>query len=214
VPALIQRAMAGVGLVVLLPVMAVIAIAVRRSSPGPAIHRATRVRPGGTFTLLKFRTMREGAPLAGPGVTASGDRRVTGLGRRLRRSKLDELPQLWNVVKGDMLLVGPRPEDPRYVNLADPLHERVFGGLPGITGPTALAYRDEEETLSKTAFDVARADGREVVTPADIDRAYREVVLPAKLAMDAAYLASRSIAEDVRILGRTFGQVLGRTARS
>ena len=212
-PVLIQRAIAGVGLVLLLPVMAVIAIAVRRSSPGPAIHRATRVRPGGTFTLLKFRTMHEGAPLAGSGVTASGDPRVTGVGRRLRRSKLDELPQLWNVVRGDMLLVGPRPEDPRYVNLADPLHERVFDALPGITGPAALAYRDEEATMARTALAVAQADGRGVATPADIDRAYREVVLPAKLAMDVAYLDTRSLLGDVRILGRTIGQVLGRTAR-
>ncbi len=212
-PVLIQRALAFVGLVILSPLILALAVAVRLSSRGPAFHRATRVRPGGTFTLFKLRTMRVNDAGGGSGITAAGDPRVTRLGRALRRTKLDELPQLWNVVRGDMALVGPRPEDPRYVDLTDPLHATVFGARPGITGPTALAYRDEEAILAAAALEMARSHGRDVATPDDLDRAYREVVLPAKLALDSGYLATRSMVGDIRILGRTFGQVLGRTTR-
>ena len=212
-PVLIQRVLALVALIVLGPLILGLAAAVRLRSRGPAFHRATRVRPGGTFTLYKLRTMRANAADGGPGITAAGDPRVTRLGRALRRTKLDELPQLWNVVRGDMALVGPRPEDPRYVDRRDPLHATVFGALPGITGPTALEYRDEEAILAAVALEMARTRGRDAATPDDLDRAYREVVLPAKLALDASYLASRSIVGDIRVLGRTFGQVLGRTTR-
>jgi lipopolysaccharide/colanic/teichoic acid biosynthesis glycosyltransferase len=206
-----QRILALVGLVVLGPLILALGLAVRLTSPGPAFHRATRVRPGGSFQLLKVRTMREDAAATGLGVTAAGDPRVTRLGRTLRRTKLDELPQLWNVVRGDMALVGPRPEDPRYVDLGNPLHARVFGARPGITGPTAIAYRDEEAILAKAADVIARQAGRDTATSEDLDVAYREVVLPAKLAMDADYLATRSFAGDLRLIGRTFSQVLGRT---
>jgi lipopolysaccharide/colanic/teichoic acid biosynthesis glycosyltransferase len=199
-PYLIQRALALVGLVVLGPLILVLAVAVRLTSPGPAFHRATRVRPGGTFTLFKVRTMRIGAAHAGPGITAAGDARVTRLGRLLRRTKLDELPQLWNVVRGDMALVGPRPEDPRYVDWTDPLHARVFGALPGITGPTALAYRDEEPVLAAAGARIAESEGRHEPTFEDLDRAYREKILPAKLTMDSAYLRTRSLVGDLRIL--------------
>jgi lipopolysaccharide/colanic/teichoic acid biosynthesis glycosyltransferase len=147
--------------------------------------------------------MRVGAEASGPGVTAAGDRRVTPLGRWLRRTKLDELPQLWNVVRGDMALVGPRPEDPRYVDLTDPLHRRVFSARPGITGPTALAYRSEEPILAEAASAIAREEGRSTWTEADLDRAYRVVVLPAKLTIDSGYLDTRSTVEDLRILVAT-----------
>jgi lipopolysaccharide/colanic/teichoic acid biosynthesis glycosyltransferase len=212
-PYLIQRALALVLLVLLGPPILALAVAVRLTSRGPAFHRATRVRPGGTFTLYKLRSMRVGADAAGPGITSRGDARVTRLGRVLRRTKLDELPQLWNVVRGDMALVGPRPEDPRYVDLADPVHAGVFGALPGITSPTALAYRDEESIVADTARELARAHGRSEATPEDVDRGYREVVQPAKLAMDAQYLATRSTRTDLGVLGMTIGQVLRRTDR-
>jgi lipopolysaccharide/colanic/teichoic acid biosynthesis glycosyltransferase len=210
-PYLIQRAIALAGLVVLGPLILALGLAVRVTSPGPAFHRATRVRPGGTFTLYKLRTMRVGAADSGPGITAAGDRRVTRLGRALRRSKLDELPQLWNVVRGDMALVGPRPEDPRFVDLSNSLHATVFGALPGITGPTALAYRNEEAILADAAREIARNHGRDQATEEDLDRAYREVVLPGKLQLDAEYLADRSTRGDVDVLSMTIGQVLGRT---
>lgn len=210
-PALIQRVLALVGLLALAPLLLVLAVVVRLTSPGPALHRATRLSRGRPFTIYKLRTMRAGAPTDGPGVTAGGDPRVTRLGRVLRRTKLDELPQLWNVVRGDMLLVGPRPEDPRYADLMDPLHREVFGATPGITGPTALAWRDEEARLAAEAQAVAQADGRTTPTAADVERAYRERILPAKLAMDAAYLRTRSVRGDLAILGRTIGVVIRRT---
>ncbi len=212
-PVLIQRGLALGFLVALGPLILALAVAIRLTSRGPAFHRAVRVRPGGTFTLYKLRSMRAGAEAAGPGVTALGDARVTRLGRILRRTKLDELPQLWNVVRGDMALVGPRPEDPRYVDLADPVHARVFTALPGITGPTALTYRDEESVLADSALELARSRGRVDVTAEDVDRAYREVVLPVKLAMDVEYLAVRSSRTDLAVLGMTIGQVLRRTDR-
>jgi lipopolysaccharide/colanic/teichoic acid biosynthesis glycosyltransferase len=207
-PVLIQRAFALLTIVVMGPLLGALAAAVRLGSPGPALHRARRVGPDGEFTLYKFRTMTVGAEAAGPGITAAGDPRVTRLGRVLRGTKLDELPQLWNVVRGEMLVVGPRPEDPRYVDRADPLHALVFAARPGITGPTALAYRHEERLLAEAASDVARADGRSEPTAADVERAYRERILPRKLELDAAYLRSRSATGDLAILGRTIGQVL------
>lgn len=209
-PAPIQRLIALLGVVVLGPFLLAIALMVRLTSAGPALHRAPRVKPGGEFMLLKFRTMRADAS-SGPGVTATGDPRVTRLGKLLRRTKLDELPQLWNVVRGDMLLVGPRPEDARYVDWDDPLHRWVFGARPGITGETALAFRHEESLLADTATDLAAAAGRDRWTDADLDRAYREIVLPRKLAMDAEYLRRRSTLLDLRIIGRTIGQAFGRT---
>lgn len=204
-PFLIQRALAAAGLLVLGLLILALAATVRLTSAGPAFHRATRARPGGTFTLYKLRTMRADASLTGPGVTAGGDPRVTRLGRFLRRTKLDELPQLWNVVHGDMALVGPRPEDPRYVDLTDPLHATVFGARPGITGPTANAYRDEETILAAAALETARRHGRASIAPEDLERAYRDDILPKKLAMDAEYLRTRSTLGDLRILWQTLG---------
>lgn len=212
-PTSLGRLIGAVSLLLLSPVIAGLAIAVRLTSRGPAFHRARRVGPTGDFTLHKLRTMRVGAATTGPGVTAADDPRVTPLGRFLRRTKLDELPQLWDVVRGEMALVGPRPEDPRYVDRADPLHRTVFSVLPGITGPTALAYRDEETILAAAALEMAQADGRDLATDLDLDRAYRDVVLPAKLAMDAAYLRTRSTRGDLEILGRTVAQVLPRSTR-
>jgi lipopolysaccharide/colanic/teichoic acid biosynthesis glycosyltransferase len=209
----VGRLIAAATFLVFLPLLAGLAIAVRLTSRGPAFHRARRVGPNGEFTLHKLRTMGMGAAAAGPGVTAAGDPRVTSLGRLLRRTKLDELPQLWDVVRGEMALVGPRPEDPRYVDREDPLHLTVFAALPGITGPTALAYRHEETMLAAAAVGIARAAGRDLATDDDLDRAYREIVLPAKLRMDADYLRTRSARGDFAILGRTIGQVLPRTTR-
>ncbi len=202
-PGVIQRLLAAAALLVLGPLILALGLAVRLTSPGPALHRAVRVRPGGTFTLYKLRTMRAGAATAGPGITAGGDPRVTPLGRLLRRTKMDELPQLWNVVRGDMLLVGPRPEDPRYVDPADPLHALVFGAKPGITGAASVAFRNEESILADAALEVARADGRRATTAADLDRAYRATVLPQKLEIEAKYLTHRSTRGDLALLRET-----------
>jgi lipopolysaccharide/colanic/teichoic acid biosynthesis glycosyltransferase len=194
-PDTIQRVLASMAGVALAPLIAVLALIVRIDSVGPAFFRATRVGEGGRrFTCYKLRTMYWSARDQEPGVTVAHDRRVTRVGRSLRRFRLDELPQLWNVVRGEMLLVGPRPEDPRYVNLADPLHRIVFSAKPGITGPAQLAYVEESAMLV----------GREP------ERTYRDDILPRKLELDAAYLRSRSSALDLWILLQTVNATMGR----
>jgi lipopolysaccharide/colanic/teichoic acid biosynthesis glycosyltransferase len=208
-PGWIQRIGAIAVLVLLSPLLAVIALSVRLTSKGPAIHRAVRLGRGRPFTLYKFRTMVE-ERATGSGVTVSGDPRITELGRVLRGTKLDELPQLWNVARGEMLLVGPRPEDPRYVDWDDPVHREVFNALPGITGPAAIAYRDEERVLAAEAASLAVEAGRQDVAPTDVDRAYRERILPAKLALDREYLRTRSVRRDLSILGQTLRAVVVR----
>ena len=159
---------------------------------GAFLYRARRVGEGTSIiTVLKVRTMTEGA--GGSGLTMSGDPRVTRLGRLLRRYRIDELPQLVNVVRGEMSLVGPRPEDPSFVDLSDPLHRRVFSAKPGITGLAQLAFHDEAERL---------------VGP-DAEQRYRDEILPAKLRLDATYLDRRTTLLDLKILLRTIRTVLG-----
>lgn len=172
----------------LLPAWAVCAAAVRLSSPGPSIHRARRVGRGSRpFTLLKFRTMVADAADLGPGVTAASDRRITPVGRFLRRWKLDETLQLLNVLAGHMSLVGPRPEDPRYVERYTAAQRRLLTVRPGMTSPATLAFRDEEQLLHRLA-------------PEDH---YVEVILPEKLGIDLAYLDRRSFGGDCLLLVRT-----------
>jgi len=176
------------GLALLWPVLVVVAIAVALSSPGPVLHRAQRVGRGGQpFTLYKFRTMVRDAAASGPGVTAGGDARITKVGRVLRRTKLDELPQLVNVLLGDMSLVGPRPEDERYVELYTPEQRRILDVRPGITSPASITYRDEEAVLRG-------AD--------DLEAAYRELMAE-KIRIDLAYLQRRSVRSDLGVLWRT-----------
>jgi lipopolysaccharide/colanic/teichoic acid biosynthesis glycosyltransferase len=144
--------LAGLGLLVLSPGLALLALLVKLSDRGPVFYRQERVgQHGRLFWIWKFRTMRVGADQAGPGVTREGDPRVTRLGRWLRKSKLDELPQLWNVVRGEMSLVGPRPELPRYVAGYSVAQRAVLAFKPGITDLASLAYRHEEELLSAVA---------------------------------------------------------------
>ena len=181
------------GLVILSPLLALVTILVKRSSPGPIIHRARRVGLHGRFfTLYKFRSMVVNADRAGAGITARDDARITPLGRVLRNTKLDELPQLINVLKGDMSLVGPRPEDPRYVALYTTDQRRVLSVRPGLTSWASINYRHEEQLLSAD-----RAD--------DI---YRTQVMPQKLALDLAYLDRQSLRLDLAILFQTLRAVL------
>ncbi len=178
---------AACGLVATIPLWVPIAVAVRLSSPGPVLHRATRVGRGGEpFTLLKFRSMRVGP--SGPAVTGARDPRITAVGRVIRRTKLDELPQLLNVLRGDMSLVGPRPEDPRYVAHYAPDERVVLAVRPGITGAASVEYRDEEQIL-------ADAD--------DVEAAYLSMVLPAKLAIELKYVGERSVRGDLALLWAT-----------
>jgi lipopolysaccharide/colanic/teichoic acid biosynthesis glycosyltransferase len=177
--------------VVAAPVLVLIAIFMRLSGDkGPFFYRAPRVGQGRTFTVLKVRTTTTGS--AGSKVTLANDPRVTRVGRTLRRYRLDELPQLLNVIRGEMSLVGPRPEDPAYVDMADPLHLRVFSAKPGITGLAQLAYHDEAEHLAGP----------------DADRRYRQEILPAKLRLDAEYLDRRTTLLDLKILVRTVGTMV------
>jgi lipopolysaccharide/colanic/teichoic acid biosynthesis glycosyltransferase len=175
------------------PILAGVALFMRLSGDrGPILYRARRLGEGARIiTVLKVRTMVVDA--GGLNVTTSGDPRVTRLGRLLRRYRIDELPQLVNVLRGEMSLVGPRPEDPVYVDLSDPLHRRVFSARPGITGLAQLAFHDEAGLL----------------TGPDAERRYRDEVLPAKLRLDAEYLDRRSTKLDVEILLRTIRTVLG-----
>ncbi len=174
------------------PVLLACAAAVRLSSPGPIFFRQRRVGLGGRpFNVLKFRTMVCGN--AGPQITAAGDARITRAGRRLRRWKLDELPQLFNVLKGEMSLVGPRPEVPEYVARYNATQKAALLLKPGITGPAALAFIDEEIELAAQR---------------DRESYYAEVLLPQKLALDLAYCRSATLGADLRILLRTARRLL------
>lgn len=176
------------------PLLAAVAVGVKATSPGPVLHRATRAGVGGEpFTLLKFRTMVVGAAEHGPGVTRGGDPRVTRIGRILRSTKLDELPQLVNVLSGAMSIVGPRPEDPRYVALYNDEERAILKHRPGITSPASVRYRDEERVL---------ADAGD-----DLELAYRRVMAE-KLAIDLAYFEHRSLRSDVRVVGGTLRSVV------
>ena len=188
---------AAVSLVLLAPLMVLVAVAVRLDSPGPVLFRQERVgRHGRPFRIHKFRTMQVDATGRGPLLTASGDPRVTRVGAALRRHRLDELPQLIDVLKGDMSLVGPRPEVPRYVALYPPdLRERVLAVRPGITDPSSLDFLDEGELLARAA---------------DPEREYVDVILPRKLRRAADYADRATLATDLRVIGRTLGLLVRR----
>lgn len=182
-------------LLVLSPLFLVLAVAVMLSSTGGALFRQQRVgRDGNLFWLYKFRSMKS-AEAGKPGalVTAGSDHRITHIGRLLRRTKLDELPQFWNVLKGDMSLVGPRPEVPRYVAHYTLEQRAVLSVRPGITGAAQLEFRDEEARL-------AQCD--------DVEAFYIAHILPEKLAIDLRYVRERTFSGDVRLLFRTMGTLL------
>lgn len=178
---------ASLALLCLLPLLLLLAALVRLSSPGPIFFRQQRVGRGGRlFWLYKFRTMR--VANSGPAITARGDGRITPVGRRLRQWKLDELPQLLNVLRGEMSLVGPRPEVPEYVRHYTEEQRQVLTVRPGITGLTQVEFRNEEALLA----------GR-----ADVEACYLGTLLPAKLQLDLCYIRERTLAGDLRLLLRT-----------
>lgn len=188
IPRWIEAPVALLAIVVASPLLLISAAAVALSSRGPVVFRQSRVGQAGRFFVLyKFRTMRRAGE--GPQVTARDDPRVTGVGRLLRKTKVDELPQLWNVVKGDMSLVGPRPEVPVYVDLGNPLWHYVLAARPGLTDPVTLFLRNEEELLARM--------------PGDRETFYLETLQPYKLQGYVAYLRERNWRQDVRILFRT-----------
>ncbi|MEP6994597.1 MAG: sugar transferase, partial [Acidobacteriota bacterium] len=180
--------LAAFGLILGLPLLVICTIAVALTSPGPVIFRQRRVgRRGAFFMLLKFRTMWADAP--GLLMTGEGDSRVTPIGRLLRKTRLDELPALINVLLGDLSLVGPRPEIPRFVDLGNPLWRLALQVRPGLTDPVTLILRNEESLL-------ASVDGNP-------ETFYRDVLQPYKLRGYARYLEQRTWWSDIEVLGRT-----------
>jgi lipopolysaccharide/colanic/teichoic acid biosynthesis glycosyltransferase len=181
---------AAVALVLLAPLLAAIALWIKLDSPGPVLFRQQRVgRHGRPFAIRKFRTMVADAPQLGPQITVGNDPRITRAGAYLRRSKLDELPQLFDVLAGHMSLVGPRPEVPSYVaQYPAELRDKVLAVRPGITDPVSLEFADESALLARAA---------------DPEREYVEVLLPKKLRAAAAYAEHANLATDLRVIGGT-----------
>ncbi len=172
------------GILVLSPLLMAVAVAIALCDGRPVLFSQLRVGRGGKrFRIWKFRTMR--AESSGKLITAAGDSRVTTIGARLRRFKLDELPQLFNVLRGDMSLIGPRPEMPEYVNTASPVWKTILEVRPGITDVATVMYRDEEALLAASV---------------NIEKTYRESILPAKLRLNLMYLHTRSLARDLKLI--------------
>lgn len=186
--------LAAILLLLLSPVLALAAIGVRLSSKGPIFFRAQRVGRGGApFEMLKFRTMHVHS--GGPVITSHCDSRIFPFGSFLRKSKIDEVPQFWNVLKGDISVVGPRPEDPKIV--AEHYTDWMMKTLdvrPGITSPGAVYYYFL---------------GEQLVDPADPERSYVERLLPAKLAVERAYLERATFANDLKVVLHTALAILG-----
>jgi lipopolysaccharide/colanic/teichoic acid biosynthesis glycosyltransferase len=191
-PRAVEIAAAAAGLAAASPFLALASAAIVLTTRESPLFRQRRVgRHGRAFTLVKLRTMRREA---GAEVTACGDARITRIGRLLRRAKIDEFPQLWNVLRGDMALVGPRPEVPRYVDFDDPRWGAVLAVRPGLTDPVTLLLRNEEELLA--------------TVPKDREAFYRGHLQPWKLRGYAAYLADRTWKSDLRILKETLRAVV------
>jgi lipopolysaccharide/colanic/teichoic acid biosynthesis glycosyltransferase len=178
-------------LVILSPVIVACALTILCIDGWPVLCLDTRMGRGGKpFRMVKFRSMRLERGLA---ITAGDDRRITALGARLRRWKLDELPQLWNVVRGEMSLIGPRPENPALVDLTAPEWKEVLKVAPGITGAASVEYYNEDERLRGAANPV---------------ETYRKEILPVKLAIERSWLRTSSPLGDLRLLARTISRVI------
>ena len=183
-------------LAALLPVMLLIALLVLRDSPGPAVYRQQRVgRDGRLFAIWKFRTMVADADRIGPAVAGCGDPRVTPVGRRLRSCRLDELPQLVNLLRGEMTLIGPRPEVPRFLPHYTARERELLRVRPGVLGPGALLFAAQQ------CDELCGAD--------DPDAYYVQHHLHPKLALDLAYLADRRLRTDVELVLRAALVVIG-----
>lgn len=185
--------MALLGIFVLFPIFLFIAAAVKIGDGGPIFYRQERVgRKGRHFRIWKFRTMSVGADKVGPSITKRGDLRVTRVGRILRSTKLDELPQLLNVLVGEMSFVGPRPEVPRYVAVYTDEQRKVLELIPGITDLASLEFRDEESLLAAAP---------------DSERFYREYCIPKKIELNLAYAAKSSVLSDIRLIMNTVSAI-------
>jgi lipopolysaccharide/colanic/teichoic acid biosynthesis glycosyltransferase len=192
---LMDIAVAGIALAVLSPVLLVLIVLVKLSSPGPVFYFGERVgRNGVPFRIAKFRSMVVGADRIGGSATANDDPRLTPIGRFLRRYKLDELPQFWNVLKGEMSLVGPRPEVRKFVDRYGPEERRVLALRPGITDWASIWNCDEGSVLAGSR---------------DPEETYSELILPGKLRLQLLYLEDHSVRTDCKILFHTALRLFG-----
>ncbi|QEG22330.1 sugar transferase [Mariniblastus fucicola] len=183
------------GIIVLSPVMLVCALLVKLTSKGPVFFEQIRVGKNfQPFGILKFRSMVVDAEKLGAQITADRDPRITSIGRILRKTKLDELPQLINVLKGDMSLVGPRPEVPKYVELFEEDFRKLLQVRPGITDIASIEYRFEEEILAQSS---------------DPTQTYIEEILPAKIKLGEQYVNKSSVLFDVQLIFKTFLTIVG-----
>ena len=181
--------LAAISLIVLAPLFGIIALAIVLDSSGPVFYKGSRIgKDGKPFKIYKFRTMVVHADQMGSALTSGGDPRVTRVGRIMRKFKIDELPQLINVLLGEMSVVGPRPESPGYVALYTAQQNRVLQVKPGITGLTQIQFRNEEALLQRYA---------------DVEAAYTETIMPYKLSIDMEYIAQRSFFYDLRLIAET-----------
>lgn len=189
-----DAALAGVALVALSPVIGAIAVAIKLGSTGPLLYRGNRVGLGGrNFHMLKFRTMVVNADQIGGSSTPEDDPRVTTIGKKLRRYKLDELPQLWNVLTGEMSFVGPRPQVQWAVDLYSPEERAILGVRPGITDEASLKFSNEAEILKGST---------------DPDKDYIEKIHPEKMRLSLDYVRRRSFSGDLSIIARTAGAII------
>ena len=181
------------GLVILSPLLLVIAIAIFVSTSGPIFYKTTRVgKYGKHFKLFKFRSMVVNADIIGPKITGADDPRITYVGQFLRSTKLDELPQLLNVLYGDMSIVGPRPEDPHYVAKYTDEQRQLLNLRPGITSPASVLYRDEESMLTGNEWETY----------------YVNHIMPAKIAVDLDYFQDSSMMSDMSIIFNTLKAIV------
>lgn len=190
---LIDFAASTAGIVLLSPLLLVAAVLVRLSSPGPVLFRQERIGRGfRPFTIYKFRTMVVDAPKLGAAITCGDDPRITTVGRFLRKTKIDELPQLFNVLRGDMSLVGPRPEVPRYVEMFRDDFAEILAVRPGITDLASITYRNESDILGRAR---------------DPQAEYVERILPDKIRLAKEYRHRSSVLFDLHLIVRTIAAI-------
>jgi len=185
--------LSALGLILLSPLFLVLAIAIATDSPGGIFYRQTRVgKNGHPFRIFKFRSMRSGSDKKGQLTVGSTDQRITRTGRFIRKHKLDEFPQLINVLKGDMSLVGPRPEVPKYVAMYNDEQKKVLSVRPGITDYASIEYANENDLLSSSS---------------NPEKTYIDEVMPAKLELNKKYISEAGLRTDIKLIFRTLGKV-------
>ena len=186
---LFDLVVSGIGLILLAPVFLLVALLIKLDSSGPVFYKGDRIgKDGVPFKIFKLRTMVLHADRMGSALTCDQDPRVTQVGRFLRKWKIDELPQLINVVRGEMSLVGPRPESPGYVRHYTRTQRQVLAVKPGITGLSQVKYRHEEALLQRCK---------------DLEAEYLSIIMPSKLELDLAYVRDQSLALDLALIGQT-----------